>query len=96
MAIKIFTFAAGLVDGSNLPQPPADESTIETFMTWFFVVAAVVSFLVIVIAGFQMIIASGEPEKIAKARRSIIYALLGLVISLLASVIVGFVIGRLV
>lgn len=95
MLFRIIISFGGILDGSNLPQPSADAARIEVLLNWFFVIAAVISFLVIVIAGFQFIISSGEPEKIAKARRTILYALVGLIVSLSSAAIVSFVVARL-
>lgn len=91
---KILYFAQNLVSGDDLPKAELTKSSVTTILNWFFVLAAVISFLVIVIAGFRLIISSGEPEKIATARRTIIYAAVGLIVSLSATVIVGFVAGR--
>jgi hypothetical protein len=93
MNIKIF--AQGLVDSNLLPKASADGSNVQSVLQWVFVIAAVISFLVIVIAGFQMIISAGEPQKITKARQTIMYAIVGLIVALSGATIVTFVIGRL-
>lgn len=81
-------------DQINIPKPDASPALIETTLTWFIALIAAICFLVIVIAGFQFIIAAGEPSKIAKARQTILYAVVGLIISLIAGTIVGFVTGK--
>jgi hypothetical protein len=50
---------------------------------------------VIVIAGLQMIISGGEPQKVAKARQTIIYAIVGLIVAIFGQFIVGFILERL-
>ena len=52
-----------------------------------------VAFLVIVIAGLQFILSRGNAEAAGKARNTIIYAAIGIVIAVLAFTIVRFV-GR--
>lgn len=52
-----------------------------------------VAVLVIVIAGVQFIISSGEPAKVAAARNTILYAIVGLVIVIFAASIVNFVLN---
>lgn len=49
--------------------------------------AAVVAVVVIVWGGIQYINSGGEPGKVAKAKNTIIYAIAGLIVVLLASVI---------
>lgn len=92
---KLLFFAQGIVSDDSLPKAELTENTVTNLLNWFFVLAAIISFLVIVIAGFRFIISSGEPEKIATARRTIIYAAIGLIVSLSATAIVTFVVQRL-
>lgn len=58
------------------------------------VLAGTVSIFVMILAGISFITAGGKPDKVATARNSIIYASIGLVVSISAQVIVSFVIGR--
>ncbi len=52
---------------------------------------AIVAVVVIVIAGIRFIVSAGEEGEKEKAKKMIIYALIGLVIILLAEAIVNFV-----
>ena len=52
---------------------------------------ALIAVIVVVIAGIRMIISQGEEEPMGKAKKTIFYALIGLVIVLFARVIVGLV-----
>lgn len=54
-------------------------------------VAGMVAVIFIIIGGFRFITAQGEPEAAAKARQSIIFSIVGLVIALIAVVIVSFI-----
>jgi hypothetical protein len=56
-------------------------------------VLGALAFLMIVVAGFRYIVSEGESEKIAEAKRMIIYSLVGLVVVALAATIVNFVIS---
>lgn len=90
-----YFFAESIVkDQLNLPQTSADANTMGTIVQFTFAVIAAVSILVIVIAGFQLVISSGEPDKIAKARRTILYAVIGLIVAASAFTIVSFVVRR--
>lgn len=57
-------------------------------------IAVAISVLVIAIGGFRYTISSGDPQNIAKAKNTIIYALIGLVVALAAFSIVSFVLQR--
>lgn len=59
-------------------------------LIWLATVAAVVF---VVYGGFMFVTSQGEPGKIASARKTILNAVVGLVIALLASQIVKFVAG---
>ena len=54
-------------------------------------VIGVVAVVVVVIAGIFMITANGNPDKIAKARQAIIFAIIGVIVALLAFAIVNFI-----
>lgn len=59
--------------------------------TW----AAIICVIVVVIGGIQYVISNGNPGNVQKAKQTIMYAAIGLTISLLAIAIVNFVIGAL-
>ncbi len=82
----------------NLPgTPPAGQNTqayrniIITIITAVLNFLALIAVVVIVIAGIQLIISQGNEDAMGKAKKTIYYALLGLVIVLFARVIVGLV-----
>lgn len=58
-------------------------------------VTGVISVLVIMIGGFRYIISTGDPAKVNSAKDTILYALIGLAIAVLAQGIVAFVLRRL-
>ncbi len=59
--------------------------------TYFF--AGVVAVFVIIYAGMRYILARGKEENIVKAKNTIIYAISGLIVILLAFVITNFILG---
>lgn len=73
------------IDGGNL---------LTTTMTIVFGLAGAISVLIITLAGIQYIISSGDPQKTAKAKNTIIYAIVGLAVALLGSAFVAFVVRR--
>jgi hypothetical protein len=81
-----------IVDCSSLPKAAANNATISTILGVVFALTASISLLIIVIAGFRYIIAHGDPKAVVQARNTIIYAIVGLLISMAAYSIVTFVI----
>ena len=57
-------------------------------------VAGVVSVITIIIGGILYTVASGDSGRLTKAKNTIVYAVVGLIIVLLAFTITGFVTGR--
>ena len=93
-----FIYFAESVLGSpqslGIPQVEATDTKLKAILIFVFIVIAAISFLVIVTAGFRYVISIGDPAKITAARKTITYALVGLVVSLSAIAIVSFVIGK--
>ena len=52
---------------------------------------AAVAVLFIVIGGLRYILAQGDPQGVSKAKGTIVYALIGLVVAIIAQFIVSFV-----
>ncbi len=58
------------------------------------ILVGVASVIVIMVAGFSFITSQGEPAALSKAKNSIIFAVIGIVIVVLAQVIAGFVVKQ--
>jgi hypothetical protein len=74
---------------------PGDESQLRemilALLTAVLNFLALIAVIVVVIAGIRLIISQGEDEQKDKAKKTILYALVGLIIVLFARVIVGLV-----
>ncbi len=90
MKLPLF-FAQGIVNTSNLPNAPADTGTVDKALTILFSVVGAMAFLVVLIASINYVTSRGEPEKISRAKNTIIYAMVGVIISALAVGIVNYV-----
>lgn len=79
-----------------LPKPTGvdDGSKLQTILSLVFVILGAISLLVITIAGFMYTISHGDPKIIEQAKNSILYAVVGLVVSISAFAIINFVVGR--
>ncbi len=57
-------------------------------------IIGIASVIVILIAGFRFIIANGDAQSITNARNTLLYALAGVAVAVLAETIVVFVLGH--
>lgn len=81
-----------LVDSNSLPHAKADDLT--KILNIVLSVMGALALFMLVLAGFRYTISSGDPTKVADARRMIAYTLVGLLVIALAATIVNFVLGR--
>ena len=84
-------FKAGDLD---LPNVEAGSGALQTIFATIFLIVGAISVIFIIIAGIQYITSGGNPDKAKRAKDTILYAIIGLVVALSATVIVNFVIGR--
>jgi hypothetical protein len=84
------------VDANQLGLPPAQAgpNIIANVLRIVFGVAGGVALLIVTIAGFKYVLSQGNPQETAKAKNTILYALIGLVVCIAALGIVTFVIGE--
>jgi len=82
------------VDIRGLPQTPTGPDRVTAILTIVFGIIGALSLLFITIGGFRYILSEGDPQAAAKAKGTIIYSLVGLVVSISAVAIVTFVLKR--
>ena len=82
----------------NLPNKVTNDSALNDRITIVlqivFGVLGAVAVLIIVIAGLQYVLSGGDPQKTSRAKDTILYAAIGLVVAVMAFTIVTFVIGK--
>lgn len=83
----IGTKSSGLVDKSVT----GTLGKVVNVMLWLVGIAAVI---MIILAAFSYIFAQGDPKKVEGAKNQIVYALIGVVVSLLALGLVNFVLNK--
>lgn len=90
-------YAAITVESPTLILPPINDKwagdSIAMIIAWGISLTAVLTIIAITWAGIQMVLAVGEEEKMKKARHTMIYAFIGLIIAWLAYAIVYFVVN---
>lgn len=79
---------------TGLPKLDATTIQLQHGLEIVFGALAAVSVLMIVVAGLRFVTAQGNPNEIAKARKTIIYAVAGLAVSLSSEAIVALVLGK--
>ena len=82
----------GVACKTGLPQVQASEANLTIITQIIFGIIGAVSVIVIIIGALNMSMAEGDSGKVAKARQTVVFALVGLVISISAEAIVSFVV----
>lgn len=80
---------------TGLPRVHAGGNQLEDILRIVFAVLGALAVLFIILAGFRFITAQGNPQEISKAKSTIMYALVGLVVALLAEGLVALTLGKL-
>ena len=68
------------------------KGTIKTIIQTMFFILGVLAVIMIIYAGIQYVISAGDSGKVTKAKNTIIYSVVGLVVAIMAYAIVGFVV----
>ncbi|HVE80554.1 MAG TPA: pilin [Candidatus Dormibacteraeota bacterium] len=96
------SFLAGCNKGNQSLDKPsqnaagdAQTSYLATLLDLFIFAASIVAIAFIVIGGIKYITSTGDPTRIANAKNTILYAIIGLIVAIIARAIIGFVIQRL-
>jgi TRAP-type C4-dicarboxylate transport system permease small subunit len=92
----LFRVIADGIDPSKieLPLNPVGSGTIKTALSLATGIAAAVAFLLIILGGLKYVTSEGDPDSVTKAKNTILYALVGLIISMTALAIVTFVVKK--
>ncbi|MDP2966924.1 MAG: pilin [bacterium] len=84
LAVSLLALPAKALDPATTLVDIPPVAAIENIITWLIWIVAIVAALFIVFAAFTFITAGGDPEKINTARNQVMYALIGVVVALLA------------
>ena len=68
--------------------------TIQTIINLALAVLGIVAVIIIIVGGVTYTTSQGDPAKITKAKNTIMYGVIGLVVALLAFAIVNFVLSN--
>lgn len=90
LAADVFTYVPESLKGTQ----STPENLIANVINIMLFVVGIVSVVVIIIAGIMYVASAGSPDRTKSAKDALLYAVIGLVISLSAFAIVNFVLGR--
>lgn len=76
------------------PNQAQASDTVSTIMELAFGALGSIAFIVMVLAGLKFVLSRGNPDGIVKARNTMIYAAIGVILSILSFAIVRFVLRR--
>ena len=82
------------VDLSPLPHASNQNSFIATVISIVVNIVGALCLLMITIGGFRYVLSQGDPQGIKKAKGTILYALIGLVVVIAAKTIVAFIVKK--
>lgn len=92
MKFKVIFAIQGYNDG--LPHVQANGSVLNFILQMVIGITAALSVLFVVIGGMRYVFSDGDPESVGKAKSTIIYAVVGLALSVVAEAIVSFVLNN--
>ncbi len=78
----------------NIPQPSLGGSTVRQGLQIFFAIAGAVAMLMIALGGLRYVLSRGDANGVKSAKETIIYAAVGLVVTMTAYGIVTFALSR--
>lgn len=77
-----------------IPQDGASlTDIIQSILNWIFGIIGIIAVVMVIYGGFNLMTSAGDPGKVKKGKNTILYGIIGLVISLLAFAIVNFVLN---
>jgi hypothetical protein len=86
---------SGCSGNTGLPKVNLAYNNVQVIFQLIFGILGATAVIVILISAIKLITAQGEPDALAKARQTIIYASVGLVVALSGEVIVSLLLGAL-
>ncbi|HKX73709.1 MAG TPA: hypothetical protein VJM32_06845 [Candidatus Saccharimonadales bacterium] len=97
MLESLRSFAAGQVDPNviGVPRVELTQNVVGNVVSTVFVVVGALAVFFLLVGAARYVTANGEQAKIAQAKNTILYSIIGIIISALGFTIVQFVVGRL-
>ena len=90
----------GGTNGGGLEELPDGGTSLDVralvleILTWVLNLLALLAVIYIIVAGIRLIVSQGDDDQKGKAKKTIMFVIVGLIVIILARVIVGFVISE--
>lgn len=84
----------GDADALNLPDTRLGESQLDAVFNIVFTLAGSIATIFIIVGALRYALATGDPQKLEQAKKTVLYAIVGLVVTVLAFALVNFIIGQ--
>ena len=94
MPIRDLVYLALVDKPSSVPKNDLDQATLQNVLNVVFALAGAVAVAFVVWGGIKYILSRGEPAEINKARDTILYAVIGLVVVITSYGLLNYVIGK--
>ena len=79
----------------SFPNSGESGGTVQDIVNYILYAAGILAVVMIIVAGIKMTTSGGNPGAVAKAKQTLVYAIIGLAVVILAYAIVNFVVGKL-
>ena len=95
MMLPYWALAAINENNLNIPKAKLVPGTITTAMQIAFGFAGAIALLMVTLAALRYVASQGNPQETAKAKNTIMYSIIGLIVCIMALAIVTFVVDKL-
>lgn len=89
----ILQTVAGIISTNAIPRTELSGSTLGRLYAAVLAIAGIVAVIFVIIGGIKYSLSSGDPGEISKAKNTILYSIVGLVVVMSAFMIIRFVTG---
>ncbi|HSX45283.1 MAG TPA: hypothetical protein VLF39_04250 [Candidatus Saccharimonadales bacterium] len=94
MNALIYLVAVYINRPKSLPSATPSSATIHNVVTAILATLGAIAVFIIALGGFKYVMSRGDPQATARAKDTILYAIVGLVVAIMAYSIVAFVIPK--
>lgn len=95
LAVQSVKITTGSGNGNfNFDGPKNADGVLISILNTVYFWAGIVAVIMIIVGGFFYVTANGEQAKITKAKNTVLYSVVGLIIILSAATITQFILGR--
>lgn len=95
MRETLFFTAKALIKANEVgvPETQITDGSLTSIINLVHMIAGIIAVFIIIVAGMQYALSTGDPAKAAKAKNAIIYSLAGLAVVALSFMIINLILG---